>query len=400
MPLLSIVIPARLRPGLLRDAILSTLNQDYGDFELLVSNNGADADVRAAVSPFLADPRIRYVEQRDILDMVTHWEQVTREIQGEYLLVLTDRSAFKQGAFRRIATTLQDTKADAVSWPWDLYYEKLKLHWPHKVNLGRTRILDVEEELVRCANGLFREFFRTLPRGSNSCVSRALIERIRARQGQAFRPLYPDFSFAFSCLLNSNKAAYIAEPLFISQGIEVGNGNGLLGDARPYIDSLGLAEPLRDVPVKVPLVLNGIAQDFLAAVREYQRPDLAQRLNKAQYYLNCLYEIEEKRSKGLVSSTDLGNIELALHAAIASESKTVQDAVRRRHQSLWWLANHFINRPLRDRSGGPHPYLLRVRGARTCATVLAAGGFRPGQPEAPTPRSHALGRHASDTRAS
>jgi Glycosyl transferase family 2 len=390
--LLSIVIPARLRPGLLRDAVLSTLNQDHGDFELLVSNNGADADVRAAVAPFLADPRIRYVEQRDVLDMVTHWERVTREINGEYLLVLTDRSAFKQGAFRRIAATLQDTKADAVSWPWDLYYEKLKLHRPDPGNWGRTRMLDVEEELVRCANGLFREFFRTLPRGSNSCVSRALIDRIRARQGQAFRPLYPDFSFAFSCLFNSNKVVYIAEPLFISQGMEVGNGNGLLGDARPYINSLGLAEPLKDVPVRVPLVLNGIAQDFLAAVREYQRPDLEQRLNRAQYYLNCLDEIDEKRSKGLVSSTDLRDFELALHAAIASESNTVQDAVRRRHQSLWWLANHFINRPLRDRSGGLQPYWLRLRGARTCATVMEAGGFELGKLAAATSTSAALGR--------
>jgi hypothetical protein len=392
MPLLSIVIPARLRPGFLRDAILSTLDQDHGDFELVVSNNGADADVRDAVSPFLTDPRVRYLEQPDVLDMVSHWERVTREINGEYLLVLTNRSAFKQGAFRRIAATLQDTRADAVSWPWDLYYEKLKLHRPCPVNGGRTRILDVEEELVRCANGLYREFFCTLPRGSNSCVSRALIDRIRARQGQAFRPLHPDFSFAFSCLFNSNKAVYIAEPFFVSQGIDFSNGNGLLGDARPYIDSLGLAEPLKDVPVRVPLVLNGIVQDFLAAVREYQRPDLEQRLNKAQYYLNCLDEIDEKRSKGLVSSADLRDFELALHAAIGSESNAVQTAVRRRHQNLRRLANHFVNRPLRDRSGGLLPYWLRLRGARTCATVLQAAGFGSGKPAAPTFTPHISGR--------
>ena len=203
MPLLSIVIPAMSRASLLQDSIASTLNQDYGDFELIVSNNGADADVRAAVSPFLADPRLRYVEQPDVLDMVTHWERVTREINGEYLLILTNRCVFKQGAFRRVVAALQDTNAEFVSWPWDSYYNKFKLYLPFRAGQGQTRVLDVDHELA-CGT----HQFYTLPRGLNSCVSRALIDRIRARQGQAFRTLNPDFTFAYSCLLNSRHGVY------------------------------------------------------------------------------------------------------------------------------------------------------------------------------------------------
>jgi len=149
----------------------------------------------------------------------------------------------------------------------------------------------------------------TLPGGANSCVSRALVERIRHRQGDAFRKIDPGLTFAFSCLLNANELVHFDEAFHVAQGPEVSNGASVIrGDARPYLNSLGLAAPWEDVPIKAALVVNGIAHDFLGTLREYGRNDIRAEWNRANYYLSCLGEIRVKRKAGILTASEIGVI--------------------------------------------------------------------------------------------
>jgi len=59
-PLMSVVLPTRRRPELLRRAIDSVLAQQYTNWELLVVDDGGDADSRA-VADDAADNRIRWM---------------------------------------------------------------------------------------------------------------------------------------------------------------------------------------------------------------------------------------------------------------------------------------------------------------------------------------------------
>ena len=80
------------------EAIESVLLQNFQDIELVVSNNGADAALRDVAEKYRSNAGVRYVEQPEVLNMPTHWEKVTQELVGEYILILTDRSVLKAGA--------------------------------------------------------------------------------------------------------------------------------------------------------------------------------------------------------------------------------------------------------------------------------------------------------------
>lgn len=58
MPLFTVIIPTRDRPGFLSESVQSVLGQSLADFELLIVNDGS-----ADVEPF-PDPRIRVLENR------------------------------------------------------------------------------------------------------------------------------------------------------------------------------------------------------------------------------------------------------------------------------------------------------------------------------------------------
>ncbi len=51
-PLFSIVIPTRDRPNLLKDAIQSALEQEFDDYEIIVSDNSTNSETQKLVSEF------------------------------------------------------------------------------------------------------------------------------------------------------------------------------------------------------------------------------------------------------------------------------------------------------------------------------------------------------------
>jgi len=304
------------------------MHQNFDDFDVTFSNNGAEPAVKAAVAEFTADPRFHYIEQPSVLDMPSHWDLANRAVAGDYLLVLTDRSVLKQGVLQRLSTLLRSGPGDVeiASWRFDVSDNPSGLlPFPHP---GRMRRLKTSDELLRFARGEMMDHFWTLPRGLNSCVSRSLVERIRDREGHVFRKITADYRFAFSCLLNAKELIHFDEAFFIFQGQEVSNGvNATRGDARPYLNSLGLDAPWQDVPIKAALVYNMIEQDFLAALWEYRRSDIRAEWNRSKYYLECLEEIQIKRNAKVLSPSEIDELKRAVELSLQNEYESVRASV-------------------------------------------------------------------------
>lgn len=380
-PFFSIFLPAKGRLEYLAEAIESVLLQDFQDIELVVSNNGADAALRDVAEKYRSNAKVRYVEQPEVLNMPTHWEKVTQELVGEYILILTDRSVLKAGALHYLhrQITKEDERPNVISWPWDLYYDHLKILLPYPATEKKMHSLSSDSQLMNTANGIY-QFPYALPRGLNSCVRNDFINHMRVKHGAIFRPLTPDFSFGYLCLLNTSKFFYIERPLFVSQGLMVSNGgNSFGGDASPYFNSLNLKNPFQHVPLKLPLVQNGIHEDFLAMASLCGRDDLLKVWNRKNYYLECFAEIDAKRETGILRNDWIDEIERALVQTLMKESKEIQQGVKHTRTTIKKIRTRIIGlikKTLGARLETIRRYvLLGKRGGITCQTALEAAGF-------------------------
>ena len=65
-PKVSIIIPTYNRANLLPRAIVSVLEQDFRDFEVLVVDDGSQERIEAVVSEYQnSDPRLRYLRLQE-----------------------------------------------------------------------------------------------------------------------------------------------------------------------------------------------------------------------------------------------------------------------------------------------------------------------------------------------
>lgn len=93
-PVFSVVIPTYNRPHLVERAISSVLSQNFGDFELIVSDDGSSLDYSDVRERFRHDERVRFVKAR-----VNRGAGAARNLgisvaRGEYIALLDDDDEF------------------------------------------------------------------------------------------------------------------------------------------------------------------------------------------------------------------------------------------------------------------------------------------------------------------
>lgn len=87
-PLVSIVTPTYNREDFLGEAIQSVIDQTYGQFELIIVDDGSTDESEALVERFaLNDPRIRYFKQHNQGQSVARNRGI-KESQGEFICFL------------------------------------------------------------------------------------------------------------------------------------------------------------------------------------------------------------------------------------------------------------------------------------------------------------------------
>lgn len=381
VPIFTVLLPAKGRPHLVREALLSILDQSYRDIEVIVSNNGADPAVRSAIEDQLNDPRVRYLEQPQVLPMPCHWEQISLLAKGRYLTVLTDRSVLKQGALKLIADLhrLGSHEAAIVTWSWDLYFDQSKILLPSAGNAQDPVVLESAALLLDSlrVGGPYPYAF---PRGLNSSVSLDLIGKIRERVGSAFLPLSPDFSFAYACLMVHPWVTHLNRALMISQGLNVSNGgNAYRTDASDYVSTLGLQEPIRYSPIKAMFVENLITEDFLAACHRFERHDLLAKFDPSHLFMKCWLELTEKRSANILPSQRIEELAWSLETALADQPSSVRqrvDAFMKQPATPKIRLRQGLKKMLGAHAEQLQPVLLRLRGGRRINSVLIASGHR------------------------
>ena len=101
MPRYSVLLPTRNGAALLEGCLRSVLDQDYEDFELVVSDNASEDETPEILARYASDPRIRLLRQERALGVTDNWNAALSASSGERITLLGDDDALLPGYFQR-----------------------------------------------------------------------------------------------------------------------------------------------------------------------------------------------------------------------------------------------------------------------------------------------------------
>lgn len=117
----SVLLPTRNRLDLLRLAVETVRRQDYDDWEIVVSDNASDDDIRGFVDT-LADERIRYVRSDSLIPVTDNWNRALAHCTGDYIIMLGDDDGLLPGYFSSARRLIEAHDAPEVLYTSALLY--------------------------------------------------------------------------------------------------------------------------------------------------------------------------------------------------------------------------------------------------------------------------------------
>jgi len=216
----SVVLPTRDRLELLQLAVQTVRDQDYANWEIVISDNASSQDIEGYVRR-LGDPRIRSSRSDHALPVTANWNRALQMSTGDYVVMLGDDDALLPGYFSENLRCIE-----AFARPDALFVQGLQYVYAGVIPgharsfvqvancefLGRQTdpfVLPASEAraVVRMSAG-FRVAF---PFNMQYwLLSRELIDRL-CRNGEFFHSPYPDYYAANTVLLEAKSV--VVQPL-------------------------------------------------------------------------------------------------------------------------------------------------------------------------------------------
>jgi hypothetical protein len=345
-PIFSIVIPTMNRPEFLETTLKTALWQTFPDFEVVVSDNSNQEEMREWNQDIVRTQGgrnvPRYVRPDRWLNMPDHFEFASLQARGRYVLILTDRRVLMPHALEYLNARILSTApgVELVSW-----YD----HWGYSDLSGMVTggpfgggeevwmPMDLAADFARFEQwkeGGYWSF--RLPHILNGCYRSDLAQRVRGIHGRLFMPVSPDFTACFLMLAYGSQVLYIDRPLSLQHaGRFLGNGStSFLEGVENYTKSFPEADPYEGMPVPLNTLFNTLARDFLKVRSIVGGKFAAIEPNWAGYYVTNYLEILDKENLG--SGMDLGALyslwEKGLSLLPPGDQAQVRETVRGFHK--------------------------------------------------------------------
>ncbi len=219
----SVLLPTRNRLELLRCAIETVRRQDYGDWEIVVSDNASEQDIAGHVRA-LNDPRIRYYRTGSFVPVTENWNNALEKSTGDYVVMLGDDDCLMKRYFSTLRGLIEERGAPDL-----VYHSALLYAYPGVMPgfpegfvqpYGYAGFLKNAREpfwleraaALQCVRASmdFRVTF-----GFNmqfALVSRRLIDALR-HKGPFFQSPYPDYYAMNASLLKAERILVCPQPL-------------------------------------------------------------------------------------------------------------------------------------------------------------------------------------------
>lgn len=219
----SVLLPTRNGGDYLENCIRSILEQDYGDFELVISDNANVDSTPEVIDRFAEEPRMRVIRQRDVIPVPDNWTAALQASRGDYVLMMGDDDYLLPGTLRRLdETLLKHGEPDCVLFNgysfvapnaisgnqcsyWASEHHRYESDFGLEGELEQTHRLDIVSDMFR--------FRQRIPLNMQTTLfARRVIER---ECGGVFVAPFPDHYLLNALLITADKWVYLPERLVV-----------------------------------------------------------------------------------------------------------------------------------------------------------------------------------------
>lgn len=219
----SVLLPTRNGGPYLANCIRSVLNQDYGDLELVISDNANTDSTPAVIASFAADPRVKILRLERAVPVTDNWNNALAAASGDYLLMLGDDDLVLPGYFSRMEHILEKhghpecvlynafsyVAPDSIRAHGHSYYSER--HFSFGPDFSGEGLLSVELRRAIVLD-MFRFHVRIPLNMQTTLVARRAVPEVR---GGLFQPPFPDHYALNSLLLTASGWLYVPKQLVI-----------------------------------------------------------------------------------------------------------------------------------------------------------------------------------------
>lgn len=219
----SVLLPTRNRLDLLSYAIETVRRQDYPNWEIIVSDNCSDEDVKGYLAS-LDDDRIKYSRSTRLIPVTDNWNSALELSDGDYVVMLGDDDGLIKGYFSTLRNVIAKHDAPELIYTSALLYAYPGVMPSYPDGFLRSYL---NKRIYRSARDPFwlekREAAMLAHHSLNfrmrfeynmqfSLVSRTLIARLK-KYGRFYQSPYPDYYASNAMMLNANRILVVPQPL-------------------------------------------------------------------------------------------------------------------------------------------------------------------------------------------
>lgn len=221
----SVLLPTRNRLEYLRYAITSVLEQNYEDWEIIISDNDSEEKIEEYVIS-LQDQRIKYFRTQSFLPVTDNWNNALEKSSGDYVVMLGDDDSLLKDYFTNCLALIQQYDSPDMLYVNALLYAypnvlpnapngHLARLTPASFMIGKDAPFILNKtEALRCVNHVMNFTVMVNFNMQHTLVSRRLINQM-AKHGKFYQSPYPDYYATTAILAKADRVLVVPSPMVV-----------------------------------------------------------------------------------------------------------------------------------------------------------------------------------------
>lgn len=221
----TIVIPTRNRSETLKYCLMTCINQNYDNYEIIVSDNCSSDNTKEVVESLNCN-KIRYYKTKEVLPMTKNYQFALEKVKGEYVIYLGDDDGLHFHALDLLNEVINLVRVPVINWRLDHY------EWPGYLLRNFENLIKISNISSSVKSGFFsgkekikkvlkfEEKFNVLPMlYMNSAIKMDFIKQIQKKNVGIFDSCEPD---VYSGLVT---AYYVKEYFYLNFPVSIGGSS-------------------------------------------------------------------------------------------------------------------------------------------------------------------------------